>query len=126
LLAVDSSATRLAPDSRTGLRIACSNVMRTALITVALLSGCYHYKFEQSVTKEPVETYKVRVPTYVNGLVGTGKVNTAEYCPKPVRTELRVETLDVLISIATLLIYTPHTLYITCPAPNGIATSSLW
>lgn len=99
--------------------------MRAAWISIVLLSGCYHYRFEQSVTKEPVETYKVRVPTYVNGLVGTGEVNTAEYCVKPVRTELRVETIDVLLSIATLLIYTPHTLYITCPAPNGIATSAL-
>jgi hypothetical protein len=95
--------------------------MRAALITVALLSGCYHYKFEQSVSSGPLQTYKVRVPTYVNGLVGTGKVNTAQYCAKPVRTELRVETTDVLLSVVTLLIYTPHTLYITCPAPNGIA-----
>ncbi len=96
--------------------------MRAVLLTVALLSGCYHYKFEQSVARGPVETYKVRVPTYVNGLVGTGKVNTQAYCAEPVRTELRVETLDVLLSIATLLIYTPHTVYVTCPAPNGIAT----
>lgn len=99
--------------------------MRAAWISVALLAGCYHYKFEQTVTTEPVQTYKVRVATYVNGLVGTGTVNTAAYCAKPVRTEVRVSTLDAVLSVATLLIYTPRTLYITCPAPNGIVMSAL-
>jgi hypothetical protein len=30
------------------------------------------------------------------------------------RTELRVTATDVAIGIATLLIYVPHTLYVTC------------
>jgi len=59
----------------------------------------------------------VRKPTWLNGFVGTGRVVTAKYCEDPVRTELQVRATDVLISIATLLIYIPHTLYVTCGVP---------
>ena len=34
----------------------------------------------------------------------------------PVRTERRNYGVDVLLSVGTLLIYTPHTLYVTCDA----------
>jgi hypothetical protein len=39
------------------------------------------------------------------------------YCDQPVRTELRVTAVDVLLSLVTVLIYTPHTLYVTCSMP---------
>jgi hypothetical protein len=78
--------------------------------------GCYHFSFEQRpVPAVPLVTYKDRVPTYINGFFGTGTVETRRYCEHPVRTELRVTAVDVLVSMATLLIYTPHTLYTTCP-----------
>lgn len=90
--------------------------MRTPWLAVlCLFAGCYHYSFEQNATGAPVVTHKVRVPTYINGFVGTGSIDTRRYCENPVSTELRVRASDVLISIATLLIYTPHTLYVRCP-----------
>jgi hypothetical protein len=55
-----------------------------------------------------------RAGTWLNGFLGTGKIDTSQYCSDPIRTELRVNASDVLISIATLLVYTPHTLYVTC------------
>ncbi len=102
-----------------------------AAALVAPSAGCYHYVFEHQaepasaqVARKPeaLVTYSERVPTYLNGFVGAGKVDTGRYCADPVRTELRVTATDVLISGATLLIYTPHTLYVTCPA-GGRATA---
>jgi hypothetical protein len=93
----------------------------TLALTTALGSGCYHFSFEQSVAAPatPTVVYTERVPTYVNGFVGTGTVHATRYCEHPIRTELRVTAVDVLLSMATLLIYTPHTLSVTCPAQGG-------
>jgi hypothetical protein len=92
--------------------------MRGSSIALALVlaSGCYHYSFEQRqpAPGEVLVRHTVRVATWVNGLVGTGRVDTTQYCAQPVRTELQVRATDVLLSLVTLLIYTPHTLYITC------------
>jgi hypothetical protein len=96
---------------------------RSALAAVLMLgctTGCYHFRFEQQTPPPPPEarlvTYEERVPTYLNGFIGTGIVDTTRYCARPVRTELRVSALDVLLSVGTLLIYTPHTLSVTCAA----------
>jgi hypothetical protein len=83
--------------------------------------GCYHFTHELKPAAGATVTHQERVPTYVNGLVGTGSVDASKYCDKPVRTELRVTATDVLLSIGTLLIYTPHTLYVTCDAPGSTA-----
>jgi hypothetical protein len=102
-----------------------------ALLFAALLvgPGCYHYRFEQ----EPVAPqshprsavrHTIRSGTWINGLVGTGEVDTRLYCERPLSTELRVSALDVLISVGTLLIYTPHTLTVTCPAAPGSKQSA--
>jgi hypothetical protein len=97
------------------------------LAAAALAGGCYHFSFEQTgaATAMPPPpatiTYVQRVPTYLNGFIGTGRVDAARYCPEPVRTELRVTATDVLLSMVTLLIYTPHTLSVTCPAVPTIA-----
>jgi hypothetical protein len=96
------------------------------LASAALGSGCYHYSFEQEAAapKKPkpppseTVTYSEHVPTYLNGFVGTGTVDTHRYCDEPVRTELRVTGEDVLVAMATLLVYTPHTLYVTCELPG--------
>jgi hypothetical protein len=95
-----------------------------------LAGGCYHFAFEQppetpGAPAAPTVTYTERVPTYVNGFVGTGLVDTSRYCEHPVRTELRVTATDVLLSMATLLIYTPHTLSVTCPAPQTAVVKRL-
>jgi hypothetical protein len=92
-----------------------------AAICAASGIGCYHFSFElprAGPATPATVTYRERVPTYVNGFVGTGKVDVSRYCADPIRTELRVEAADVLLSMATLLIYTPHTLFVTCPAPR--------
>jgi hypothetical protein len=99
--------------------------MRTSHAALALLwlatPGCYRYRFE--LRPEPPEarlvTHEERVPTYLNGFVGTGRLETARYCEQPVRTELEVTATDVLLSVVTLLIYTPHTLRVTCEQPSG-------
>jgi hypothetical protein len=96
---------------------------RAALFALAALScGCYHFTFEQQerpaappLHPVPYVTYHERVGTFLNGFVGEGRVETARYCERPIRTELRVTATDVAIGIATLLIYVPHTLYVTCP-----------
>lgn len=96
-----------------------------AAATAALASsGCYHFAFEQERRPTPgarLVTYEERQPTYLNGFVGTGRVDTAKYCADPVKTELRVTAVDVLLSVATLLIYTPHTLSVTCETPPAAA-----
>lgn len=99
--------------------------MRNALLAILLVAtGCYRFAFEQNVSQAPGVTHRVRVPTYFNGFVGTGRVDTTKYCAAPVRTRLKVTATDVLLSVATLLIYTPHTLYITCPARDVTTTAS--
>ncbi len=103
-------------------------LVATAL--VAPCAGCYHYVFEhqtepvtaRAASKPALVTYSKHVPTYLNGFVGAGKLDTAQYCADPVRTELRVTATDVLLSAATLLIYTPHTLYVTCEAGEQAAS----
>jgi hypothetical protein len=91
------------------------------LLVTALASGCYHFAFELPRTAgAPAETvtYTERVPTYINGFVGTGRVDAGRYCPDPIRAELHVAAADVFLSVITLLIYTPHTLTVICPAPR--------
>lgn len=44
-------------------------------------------------------------------------MDATRYCEQPVRTELEVTLTDVLLSVVTLLIYTPHTLRVTCAQP---------
>lgn len=90
-------------------------------LMVALGAGCYHYTFDAAETPGyATRTYKIRRATYLNGFVGNGRVDTYAYCDDPVRTELRVTAADVAISMLTLLIVTPHTLYVTCPVgPSG-------
>lgn len=104
------------------------------LACLLALTGCYHFSFEQrpptsttfvtstdgSILARPprapprLVTYERTVPTYFNGFVGTGRIDTSQFCDEPVRTELRVNARDVLASVFTLLTYTPHTLYVTC------------
>jgi hypothetical protein len=97
--------------------------MGRLLVLVAVFgvlpAGCYHFTFEQAPAPPPVKyvTYEERVGTYLNGFIGNGQVDTRRYCERPARTELRVTGMDVLLGAATLLIYTPHTLYVTCPEP---------
>lgn len=102
-------------------------IMRTACLglMLALCASCYRYSFEQRAPAagEAVVVHKVRAPTYLNGLVGVGRVDTKSYCAEPLRTQLKVTATDVVLSIATLLIYTPHTLYVTCPAGAQTATA---
>jgi hypothetical protein len=100
-------------------------IMRAACLVLALCASCYRYSFEQRapVTGEPVVVHKVRAPTYLNGLVGVGRVDVTRYCAEPLRTQLKVTATDVLLSISTLLIYTPHTLYVTCPASDQTAAA---
>ncbi len=91
-----------------------------ALVAFAIAlsgAGCYHYQFQQAPPVPPgarLVTHVERRPTYLNGFIGTGKIDTSRFCAEPVRTELRVTATDVLLSVATLLIYTPHTLSVTC------------
>lgn len=96
--------------------------MRSRLLPLALVlastPGCYHYAFEQREAPPgtPLVTRSERVPTFLNGFVGEGRVDTRRYCEHPVRTQLVVSATDVLLAVGTLLIYTPHTLSVTCPA----------
>lgn len=100
----------------------------SALTALALCgsAGCYHYSFDQTrtVPDQDLITFTERRPTYLNGFVGTGVVETTRYCEDPVRTELRVTAVDVLLSVATLLIYTPHTLYVTCLRAASAASAT--
>jgi hypothetical protein len=96
-----------------------------ALAFVVLSGGCYHFSFEQQPPSAPSQaapapkvndevTFHERAATYVNGFVGTGRMDAYRYCAHPIRTELRVTAIDVVLGFFTLLIYTPHTLYVTC------------
>ena len=93
-----------------------------ALVLCVSATGCYRYRFEQRPADGPTVTHVHRVPTYLNGFVGTGRIDVMRDCPAPVRTALTVTATDVLLSVVTLLIYTPHTLSVTCPAPTAAAS----
>jgi hypothetical protein len=89
------------------------------VLALPALGGCYHFAFQQEpATNRPTVTYTEHPATFVNGFIGTGVVYAGSYCPHPVRTELHVSAGDVLIAMATLLVYTPHTLEVVCPAPE--------
>lgn len=97
-------------------------------LALSALTGCYHYTFDQraegvtltsangtiATERKQTVTYQQSVPTYLNGFIGNGRIDTSELCDDPIRTELRVTPADVAVSIATLFIYTPHTLSVTC------------
>lgn len=89
-----------------------------AVLVAAALAGCYHYTFEERPANGPTITYRERRPTWFNGFVGNGRVDTSKYCAHPVKTELRVTASDVALGVGTLLIYTPHTLFVTCERPR--------
>jgi hypothetical protein len=95
-------------------------MQRALCLATVMLTGCYHYQFVQRAPApgKTLVTYSERQPTWLNGFLGTGEVDARRYCANPVQTELRVEPLDVLLSIATILIYTPHTMYVTCEADS--------
>jgi hypothetical protein len=87
------------------------------LLALSALSGCYRFAFAQEPdTSRPTVTYTNHPATFLNGFIGTGVVDAHVYCPHPIRTELHVSAGDVLISLSTLLVYTPHTLEVVCPA----------
>jgi hypothetical protein len=89
------------------------------LLALPALGGCYRFAFEQEPdVSRPTVTYTSHPATFVNGFIGTGTVDAHAYCPHPIRTELHVSAGDVLLAMATLLIYTPHTLDVVCPAPG--------
>lgn len=97
------------------------STLRIAVLALMLAGGCYHFRFQQRATPPPnvpVVVHEVRVPTYLNGFVDTGTVDTTRFCDAPITTELQVTAVDVLLSVVTLLIYTPHTLYVTCPGEH--------
>ena len=101
-------------------RLDCRALVSTLCLTLPALGGCYHYAFNQQPDASgPTITYTKHPATFVNGFIGTGEVDAHAYCAHPIRTELKVGADDVLVSIATLLIYTPHTLEIVCPAPEA-------
>lgn len=95
---------------------------RWLVVVAVLATGCYRYTFEQRARApgEQVVTHVERRPTWFNGFVGRGEVYTQKFCAHPIRTELKVNASDVLLSAVTLLIYTPHTLYVTCPEREDV------
>jgi hypothetical protein len=102
-------------------RLGCGARICGLLLTLPALCGCYRFAFEQEPeTSRPAQTvtYTAHPATFVNGFIGTGVVDAHVYCPHPIRTELHVSAGDVLLAVATLLIYTPHTLDVVCPAPG--------
>ena len=99
-------------------RLDCNARVSALLLVLPALGGCYRFAFQQEPdTSRPTVTYTNHPATFVNGFIGTGVIDAHSYCPNPIRTELHVSATDVLVSIATLLIYTPHTLDVVCPAP---------
>jgi hypothetical protein len=100
--------------------------MRTSHTALALLllstAGCYRFEQRPEPPGAALVTHEERVPTYLNGFLGTGRLETARYCEQPIRTELQVTATDVLLSLVTLLIYTPHTLRVTCEQPPAPET----
>jgi len=89
-------------------------------MTLALVasSGCYHYAFDLGppLGRTATITYVDHPATFLNGFIGKGRVDAQSYCEHPIRTELKVGATDVLVAVGTLLIYTPHTLEVVCPA----------
>jgi hypothetical protein len=111
---------------RTVLALECG-----LLVTAVTCAGCYHFAFdlgppENGASLETV-SYVTRPPTFINGFFGTGNVDAKVFCAHPLRTELFVSATDVLVSVATLLIYTPHTLTVVCPVGdrNGVRPTSI-
>lgn len=101
-------------------RLDCSARASALLLALSALAGCYRFAFQQEPdTSRSTVTYTKHPATFVNGFIGTGVVDAHEYCPHPIRTELHVSAGDVLISLATLLVYTPHTLDVVCPASEA-------
>jgi hypothetical protein len=107
-------------------------------IGTSLLGGCYHVAFEQRPPQLAAATpcpgavgpvgetrYKMRRSTFLAGLIGTARVDTARFCNSPTRTETKATAGDTALSIVTLGIYTPRHLYVTCPggAPSGSQAS---
>lgn len=117
----------MSPPFVSRLAPARSIVAPLALLLLATSSGCCHLAFEQNpLPVEPAGTgpppatvrYERRVATWLYGFVGVGAFDTGVLCAEPVSTELYVSAADVAVSIATLFIYTPHTLRVVCPAPG--------
>jgi hypothetical protein len=101
-------------------------VLGAVALSLGSSSGCYHYAFDLAVPvkEEATVTYVDHPPTFLNGFIGKGRVDAQRYCDHPIRTELKVGATDVLVSVATLLVYTPHTLEVTCPLASSTPLQS--
>src|SRR3954463_396645 len=97
--------------------------MRALAALIVITTGCYHFSYENRPAPpgERLVTYREHTGTWLNGFVGRGRIDVHAYCDSPVRTGLEVSAGDVLVSVLTLLIYTPHTQPVTCPQPATTA-----
>jgi Bor protein len=100
-----------------------------ALATFAALSGtgCYKATFVQGSTHTNQEpTHEKWTHHYLLGLAGKGDHDTSELCPdgvSMVRTAGDVSTGAV--TVATLGVYSPRKLYVTCAVPRAASTAQV-
>lgn len=92
------------------------------LIVIAALHGCYHGTIDTGVEPSTVVVEKRWAASWLAGLVPPSTVATAGKCPAGVaKVETRLSFLNQLVTFATLNIYSPMEIKVTC-AMEGAAT----
>lgn len=92
-----------------------------ALALLALcFAGCYRAVVDTGRAPTATVIEKPWKPTFILGLVPASEIDTAAECPGGIaRVETHQSFRNGLVAVATLGIYTPQHVRITCAAPTA-------
>ena len=95
-----------------------SRLAGSATIVLAL-GGCARATIREPELA-PQGTHRAWTHTFLWGLVGDSEVDVRYYCPaKPARVKTGGDAASTLIGLATLGIYLPRVVTVTCSAPRA-------
>lgn len=88
-------------------------VVLSLLLLLLLLSGCYSVKIEREVAA--LDEVRHRQNFFMFGLIGDNHLNLTDECPRGVAAvRERFTPGDIVLSLLTVGIYTPRTVFINC------------
>lgn len=93
------------------------------------LGGCYHANVETGRAPGNQRIEKGWASAYLGGIISPESIDTKATCVNGVsRVETQHSFLNQLVGVATLAIYTPFSITVTCaagPSPQRDATAAL-
>ncbi len=111
-------------NARAGLRSCGFGVV---FVVATSTSGCYKATFiEDASTLERRPTHEEWTDHYLFGMIGTDEYDLGQWCPNGVAIVRRGGSFATgVVTLATLGIYSPRKVYVTCRGPRVTAALEL-